>query len=690
VAILAADLRAIISSIKQATDLRQVIPDLKRSGSAMMCVCPFHADKDPSMQVNKEYYYCHSCGASGDIITWYEKSTGVDWNTALMMAGGLAGVDIGDDVKEAVSKAIKERDEREEELYHYRQALDEERIPKEYLAQRNIKPETIERFKLGYRRDWNAIAIPIFGRGGQLDAISYRYIDPNNDKRYHHKNNEMWTKGDALYNVQCLEVEEGAVCVCEGMFDVLTVYQSGHTKVVGTMGARLSDAHIKELRGAPVVFVPDCKTEHDFELFKQSVFRLRYAHPDMPVKVALLPEGDANSQGEDVVRRVLSQAQTAEFAILNHDLAKCVERDQEYRVARKITEIVKDPLTRDDIICWLAERWEKDRSVVKAALDRSDSGTTKIVTVREAIRELVEEEYAAAASNLGMGWSCIRTHIDRPHTKQIAVFAGRASVGKTMWSLNLLHKTKEDCTPTLFVTQEQPASELMARLILMATSEHGIGAMGKKDLHKAILENDSKFLYLKEYMPMAYPHLVFSTKAVTPEGLNDAIIDASNALGEAIKVVMVDYVGLMKHASNRSMSPYERVSSIMTDTQQVIKERNVFGLLLSQVGRGAGGDGTEPLGIDAMKDSSAIEEVADYVITAWIDKQSKKFEDTIGKRKMCGRVCKNRHGSMGDFEMMMDKRTLVLTEQMVEIPERHGYEVEDKEDVDVDYDGVVQ
>jgi len=33
-----------------------------------MCCCLFHKDRHPSMKLNKDYYYCFSCGAHGDVI----------------------------------------------------------------------------------------------------------------------------------------------------------------------------------------------------------------------------------------------------------------------------------------------------------------------------------------------------------------------------------------------------------------------------------------------------------------------------------------------------------------------------------------------------------------------------------------------------------------------------------------------
>ena len=35
-----------------------------------MAVCPFHDDKDPSLQLHDEYFHCFGCGASGDVITF--------------------------------------------------------------------------------------------------------------------------------------------------------------------------------------------------------------------------------------------------------------------------------------------------------------------------------------------------------------------------------------------------------------------------------------------------------------------------------------------------------------------------------------------------------------------------------------------------------------------------------------------
>lgn len=54
---------------------------LKGGSSEWMVCCPFHDDKTASMSINKTrgVFYCHACGVSGDIITFYQKKQNVDF-----------------------------------------------------------------------------------------------------------------------------------------------------------------------------------------------------------------------------------------------------------------------------------------------------------------------------------------------------------------------------------------------------------------------------------------------------------------------------------------------------------------------------------------------------------------------------------------------------------------------------------
>ena len=59
----------LFETVKQSITIREAAErygiEVKRGG--MVC-CPFHDDKNPSMKLNKEYFYCFGCGATSDVI----------------------------------------------------------------------------------------------------------------------------------------------------------------------------------------------------------------------------------------------------------------------------------------------------------------------------------------------------------------------------------------------------------------------------------------------------------------------------------------------------------------------------------------------------------------------------------------------------------------------------------------------
>ena len=60
---------SVFEAVKQSVTVREAAQmygiEVNRSG---MACCPFHDDKNPSMKLNEEYFYCFGCGASGDVI----------------------------------------------------------------------------------------------------------------------------------------------------------------------------------------------------------------------------------------------------------------------------------------------------------------------------------------------------------------------------------------------------------------------------------------------------------------------------------------------------------------------------------------------------------------------------------------------------------------------------------------------
>lgn len=65
-------------SVKAAVPLRQAAETygLSVSRNGMTC-CPFHEDRHPSLKLNKDYFYCFGCHASGDVIDFTGRLFGI-------------------------------------------------------------------------------------------------------------------------------------------------------------------------------------------------------------------------------------------------------------------------------------------------------------------------------------------------------------------------------------------------------------------------------------------------------------------------------------------------------------------------------------------------------------------------------------------------------------------------------------
>lgn len=60
--------KSVFETVKQSITVREAAQmyRIKANQSGMAC-CPFHEDKNSSIKLNKEYFYCFGWGATGDV-----------------------------------------------------------------------------------------------------------------------------------------------------------------------------------------------------------------------------------------------------------------------------------------------------------------------------------------------------------------------------------------------------------------------------------------------------------------------------------------------------------------------------------------------------------------------------------------------------------------------------------------------
>ena len=102
-----------VQSIKERLDIIDVIDaqvKLNKMGKNHGACCPFHNEKSPSFTVSaeKQFYYCFGCGATGDVIKFYQEYNGYSFQQTIETLSAKAGITIDKTVERVVPKAITE------------------------------------------------------------------------------------------------------------------------------------------------------------------------------------------------------------------------------------------------------------------------------------------------------------------------------------------------------------------------------------------------------------------------------------------------------------------------------------------------------------------------------------------------------------------------------------------------------
>lgn len=93
--------------------------DVSRNGMAR---CPFHNDRNPSMKLNDDYFFCFGCGERGDVIDLTAGLYGMNKGEAVHKLAEDFGVG-SDTVMEDLAELKKMRSDREREQEEERQVF---------------------------------------------------------------------------------------------------------------------------------------------------------------------------------------------------------------------------------------------------------------------------------------------------------------------------------------------------------------------------------------------------------------------------------------------------------------------------------------------------------------------------------------------------------------------------------------
>ena len=170
----------VADEIKRKLDVAQVLGEyikLTKAGRNFKAVCPFHAEKTPSLMVSveRQIWHCFGCGAGGDIFKFVMQMEGLEFGDALRLLARKAGV-----VLKRQDPQIQSQKKRLFEICEWSarffQAQLERSAPgqkaKKYLLERGLKNETIKDWRLGWAPDnWRALDDFLKSRGYKDEEI---------------------------------------------------------------------------------------------------------------------------------------------------------------------------------------------------------------------------------------------------------------------------------------------------------------------------------------------------------------------------------------------------------------------------------------------------------------------------------------------------------------------------------------
>lgn len=182
-----------LMELKYRNDIESVLSPyiaLKRRGSNLVGLCPFHNEKTPSFTVYPENgsYYCFGCGKGGDIITFTMQMENLDYIDAVRKLADKAGLrmpeDNRDDKELRLKNDIYAVNAEAGRFFHSVLMSPKGKAGLDYFLGRGLSLKTVKRFGLGFAPDdWHALENHLKSKGFTDYIISAADLTSKSEKK---------------------------------------------------------------------------------------------------------------------------------------------------------------------------------------------------------------------------------------------------------------------------------------------------------------------------------------------------------------------------------------------------------------------------------------------------------------------------------------------------------------------------
>ena len=285
-----------IEALKARLDVVDVVGsyvELKKAGANYKSPCPFHDEKSPSFVVSpqKQIYHCFGCGAGGDSVKFVMEYEKLNYPEALEKLADSYNFTLS----YTDNKHNKPRSQVMDKLQEwYQTLLYSKQTALEYVKERGIYENSIEKFGIGYAPDSNStinyiksqgftmpesvemgvvgsdsgrnfarfverVTFPIHSANGAIVGFGGRTITGHQAKYVNSPETPFFNKSRLLYAYHHAKqslYKQGEIIITEGYLDVIMLHQAGFTNAVATLGTALTVEHLPLLRkGEPRVIM---------------------------------------------------------------------------------------------------------------------------------------------------------------------------------------------------------------------------------------------------------------------------------------------------------------------------------------------------------------------------------------------------------------------------------------------------
>lgn len=244
----------------------------------------------------------------------------------------------------------------------------------------------------------------------------------------------------------------------------------------------------------------------------------------------------------------------------------------------------------------------------------------------------------------------------------LIILAGRPSMGKTAFSLNLaLNCIKESELPILFCSLEMSKEQIIYRLL---SSETGINQMKLRS--GDLSQNDWIKLNKIIRIIAKLPFFIDDTSDILVQDIRSkikTILLEQNQLG----LVIIDYLQLMQTNNSYSTNRVQELSQITRSLKKLAREFNVPIIALSQLSRNVDNRIDQRPILSDLRESGSIEQDADLVLMLYRSKLNNLLhssnQDNVGNRESTELIiAKHRNGPLGSIRLQFNKNHLQFQE----------------------------